>query len=293
MRVLNQGALALGMLAASLSVGVPASVLAQTQELPPADISTSITPASAEPAALPKGPDIKGFISRRSADRMEITADDGSKTIVNINDYTKIRSSKGLFGMSRQQLAANALLNGLPVTARTLQSGDALMASEILFKDKDLKIATMIRTGTKQGFDEQTAATDALRSRFGDIDEYNIKSSINVNFDSGKSVLSPDGKAALCDTATQAQAMKNAMLLVVGYTDSTGSEEVNQRLSEARAARVVNYLQQTCRWKPYRMLTPTGMATADPLSDNSTPEGKAQNRRVSINVLVSKAVDGL
>ncbi len=289
MRVLNQGAIVLGMLAAS----VPAGVLAQAQELPPADLSTSIAPPSAEPAALLKGPDIKGFISRRSADRMEITADDGSKSIVNINDYTKIRSSKGLFGMSRQQLAANALLNGLPVTVRTLQSGDALMASDIMFKDKDLKIATMIRTGTKQGFDEQTAATDALRSRFGDIDEYNIKSSINVNFDSGKSLLSPNGKVALCDTATQAQAMKNAMLLVVGYTDSTGSEEVNQRLSEARAARVVNYLQQTCRWKPYRMLTPTGMATADPLADNSTPEGKAQNRRVSINVLVSKAVDGL
>jgi len=289
MRVLNQGAIVLGMLAAS----VPAGVLAQAQELPPADLSTSIAPPSAEPAALLKGPDIKGFISRRSADRMEITADDGSKSIVNINDYTKIRSSKGLFGMSRQQLAANALLNGLPVTVRTLQSGDALMASDIMFKDKDLKIATMIRTGTKQGFDEQTAATDALRSRFGDIDEYNIKSSINVNFDSGKSLLSPNGKVALCDTATQAQAMKNAMLLVVGYTDSTGSEELNQRLSEARAARVVNYLQQTCRWKPYRMLTPTGMATADPLADNSTPEGKAQNRRVSINVLVSKAVDGL
>jgi OmpA-OmpF porin, OOP family len=289
MRVLNQGAIVLGMLAAS----VPAGVLAQAQELPPADLSTSIAPPSAEPAALLKGPDIKGFISRRSADRMEITADDGSKSIVNINDYTKIRSSKGLFGMSRQQLAANALLNGLPVTVRTLQSGDALMASDIMFKDKDLKIATMIRTGTKQGFDEQTAATDALRSRFGDIDEYNIKSSINVNFDSGKSLLSPNGQVALCDTATQAQAMKNAMLLVVGYTDSTGSEEVNQRLSEARAARVVNYLQQTCRWKPYRMLTPTGMATADPLADNSTPEGKAQNRRVSINVLVSKAVDGL
>ena len=110
MRVLNQGAIVLGMLAAS----VPAGVLAQAQELPPADLSTSIAPPSAEPAALLKGPDIKGFISRRSADRLEITADDGSKSIVNINDYTKIRSSKGLFGMSRQQLAANALLNDDP-----------------------------------------------------------------------------------------------------------------------------------------------------------------------------------
>ncbi len=41
------------------------------------------------------------------------------------------------------------------------------------------------------------------------------------------------------------------------------------------------------------MLTPTGMSEADPLADNTTEEGKAQNRRVSVNVLVSKAVDGL
>jgi OOP family OmpA-OmpF porin len=86
--------------------------------------------------------------------------------------------------------------------------------------------------------------------------------------------------------------MDNALLLVVGYTDSTGSLDFNQTLSEKRAARVVNYLQQVCSWKPYRMLTPTGMATADPLASNDTVEGKAQNRRVSVNVLVSKAVDG-
>ena len=46
-------------------------------------------------------------------------------------------------------------------------------------------------------------------------------------------------------------------------------------------------------WKPYRMLTPTGMAKADPAASNSTVEGKAQNRRVAVNVLVSKGLDGL
>lgn len=56
---------------------------------------------------------------------------------------------------------------------------------------------------------------------------------------------------------------------------------------------MVNHLQQACGWKPYRMLTPTGMAEADPAADNTTPEGKAQNRRVAVNILVSKATDGL
>jgi hypothetical protein len=304
MRVLNRGAISLALLAASVS----GSVLARAQELPPNDqqqpaaaqIQTTVAPVNGPAATLPAGPELKGIISRRSADRMEITTEDGTKTIVNINDLTRIRSSKGLFGMSRQQLAGNALLNGLPVTVRTLQSGDALMASDILFKDKDLKIATMIRTGTKQGFEEQTAATaevramtEALRSRFGDIDEYNIKSTTNVMFASGKSLLTPQGKADLCAAATQGQAIKNAVMLVVGYADSRGSEEANQRISDARAARVVNYLQQSCGWKSYRMLTPSGMATADPLADNSTPAGRAQNRRVSVNIMVSKAVDGL
>jgi outer membrane protein OmpA-like peptidoglycan-associated protein len=294
--------------AAALAASLPAAALAQNMELPPleqqpqptAELHTTVAAVSGDAAVLPKGPDIKGVISRRSADRMEVTADDGTKTIVNINDYTKIRSSKGLFGMSRQQLAANALLNGLPVMIHTLQSGDALMASEIQFKDKDLKIANMIRTGTKQGFEEQSAATaevramtEALRSRFADIDEFNIKSTANVNFASGKTDLTLQGKADLCSVATQAQGIKNAVMLVVGYADSRGSEELNQRLSDQRATRVVNHLQQACGWKPYRMLTPSGMATANPLADNSTPEGRAQNRRVSVNVMVSKAVDGL
>lgn len=312
MRALNPGQTGL-FVAAALAATVPAGSLALAQELPPVDqsqtkaqpaatgeVSTTMAATTGAATTLPKGPDIKGVISRRSADRMEITADDGTRTIVNINDYTKIRSSKGLFGMSRQQLAANALLNGLPVLVHTLQSGDALMAAEIQFKDKDLKIANMIRTGTKQGFEEQSAATaevramtEALRTRFSDIDEYNIKTTTNVNFASGQTALTPQGKADLCATATQAQGIKNAVLLVVGYADSKGSEELNQRLSDQRATRVVNYLQQACGWKPYRMLTPSGMATANPLADNSTPEGRAQNRRVSVNVMVSKAVDGM
>ncbi len=181
-----------------------------------------------------------------------------------------------------------------------MQWGNGLVASKIKFKDDDLETAAMIRNGTAQRFGEHdvaiqqnAAATEALRGRLGDIDQYNVKGVTNVYFDTGKARLSPKAKADLCATAADADAMENALMLVVGYTDSVGSQEYNQVLSEKRAGGVVNYLQQACGWKPYRMLTPTGMAEADPLADNSTAAGKAQNRRVSVNILVSKSVDGL
>lgn len=248
---------------------------------------------TAAPIASAKGPEIKGIISARSGNRMQVTAEDGSTTIVTYNEATKIRSSKGFLGLGREKLAGTALLNGLPVTVKTLQGGGELLASQITLRGGDFKTASMIKNGTAQGFAEQTAATEALRGRMGDIDEYNIKGTTNVNFDTGQAVLSAQGKSDLCATATAAQGMKNSLLLVVGYTDSTGGDDLNQRLSEKRASRVVNYIQQQCGWKPYRMLTPTGMAKADPLADNSTAAGKAQNRRVAVNIMVSKGLDGL
>lgn len=266
------------------------SVVAQTQEPPAADVSASVTMPAVETT---EGPDIKGIISARSGDRMQVTADDGSKSVITINDATKISASKGFFGLNRSRLAATSLLNGLPVEVKTKQSGDVLLASQIKLQNKDLKTASMIHNGTNQRFDEQTAATEALRGRMGEIDQYNVKSTTNVNFDTGKAVLSAQAKNDLCAAASAAQGMSNALLLVVGYTDSTGDEDYNQALSEKRAGRVVNYLQQACGWKPYRMLTPTGMAEADPMASNDTVDGKAQNRRVAVNVLVSKGLDGL
>ena len=242
---------------------------------------------------MTKGPEVEGIISARKGDQIQVTTVGGARTTVSIADYTQIKSTGGFLGLNRNKLTADSLLNGLPVTIATLQWDGGLVADKVDLRDKDLKVASMIRSGTDQRFAEQTAATEALRSRVADIDQYNVKNTTNVNFDTGRADLSAQAKNDLCATANTAAGMDNALLLVVGYTDSTGSDEVNQALSEKRAARVVNYLQQACGWKPYRMLTPTGMAEADPLADNETAYGKAQNRRVAVNVLVSKAVDGL
>jgi OmpA-OmpF porin, OOP family len=284
-------------LIASAAVLAPVSLMAQEEQPEAADSNIIVRgeqedPNSVNMAELPKGPEIKGIISARKGDRMQVTTPDGGNSVVAFSNATKIRSGSFL-GIGGSKLDGNSLLNGLPVTVKTVQWGEQLLASQISLRNGDLKTANMIKTGTAQGFAEQTAATAALRGRVGDIDEYNIKGTTNVNFDVGKAVLTEADKSELCQTASTADGMKNAFLLVVGYTDSTGSDDFNQVLSEKRASRVVNHLQQACGWKPYRMLTPTGMSESDPVADNSTPEGKAQNRRVAVNILVSKGLDGM
>jgi outer membrane protein OmpA-like peptidoglycan-associated protein len=246
-----------------------------------------------DPSQMSAGPEVKGIISARNGDRIKVTTDAGTSAIIAIMERTELKARTGLFGSKPAGISTDSLVTGLPVTVETLQWSGGLAASEVSFKASDLKTALMIHHGTAQQFGEQTAATEALRGRMGDIDKYNIKDTTNVYFASGKAVLSPQAKTDLCNAAYEAERTDNALMLVVGYTDSTGSAEVNQALSEKRAGNVINYLQQVCHWKPYRMLSPTGMAAADPLADNTTEAGRAQNRRVSVNVLVSKALDGM
>jgi len=282
------------MLAASASAGA----FAQQQGSSP-DVVVQGAPgepvAVAAPAMTP-GPEIKGVITARHGATMNVTPTDGATTAIAFNEATRIKAGGGLFG-GNQKLGADALLNGLPVTIKTLQAQDAasggtLVASQISLRKSDLRTANMIHSGTAQRFDEQTAATEALRGRMGDIDKYNIKGTTNVHFDVGRADLSAEDKAQLCSTASSAAQTENALMLVVGYTDSTGGDDLNQTLSEKRASHVINYLQQACGWKPYRVLTPTGMAKADPLASNDTPEGRAQNPRAAANILVCMSVDG-
>lgn len=284
-------------------LALPVSGSVSAQELDPSEGEVLATVYGSPPAdlsGLSEGPRIEGIISARNGNKLQVMNDDGSSTVVAISAGTEVKGRGGFLGLNSKELGAESLLNGLPVTVETVRWGNSLLASEIKFRNDDLEMAEMIRNGTSQRFAEHGAAIDknaalaeALRGRMGDIDKYNIKGTTNVYFDSGKWKLSADAERNLCAAASEAETMDNALLLVVGYTDSDGSQDYNQTLSEKRAGRVVNYLQQACGWQPWRMLTPTGMAEADPLADNDTAEGKAQNRRVSVNILVSKGLDGL
>ena len=278
-------------------LAVPAWSAVAAQDV---DSITVVGPAPSDLTGMTEGPKIEGVITARKGETIQVTTADGTRMPILVSTATEIKSSGGLLGLDRTRLGSESLLNGLPVTVRTVEWGGGLVASDVRFKSRNLATASMIRNGTNQRFGEHDvaiaeneAATEALRGRVGDIDQYNVKGTTNVYFDTGQSALSADDQQQLCAAAAQAERMNNALLLVVGYTDAVGDEDYNQQLSERRTGRVVNYLQQKCGWAPYRMLSPTGMSESDPVADNSTPEGRAQNRRVAVNIMVSKAVDGI
>lgn len=288
-------------------IGASAAFAQNVQPVPPGPSEVMVTaprPGSLEELAI--GPEIEGFVSGRRGDRVEVTMADGRAVSLAITQETRILAKGGFLGLGTKDLTMDALLDGLPVKVSTREWTGGLAAERVRFSGSDYETALMIAQGTNgrfvrneamigrnaDGVEANAIATEQLRGRFGDIDQYNVKSTTNVYFGSGRSSLSAESRAELCNAAAQANQIDNALLLVVGYTDSTGSQEVNQRLSEKRAGNVVNFLQQQCGWAPYRMLTPTGMSESNPVADNATAQGKAQNRRVAVNVLVSKSVDG-
>jgi len=104
----------------------------------------------------------------------------------------------------------------------------------------------------------------------------------NVTFATDSSNISADFYAVLDSVALVINEFEKTYVDVAGHTDSTGSQEYNQQLSVARASSVARYLESQ-KVLPQRVLT-TGMGQNSPIADNDTPEGRALNRRVEIEL---------
>ncbi len=97
------------------------------------------------------------------------------------------------------------------------------------------------------------------------------------------------GKTALDEFAKTMSDMTDTNIQVFGHTDNTGSYEANQKVSNSRANSVANYLKSK-GIDASRVTTVMGMAYDDPVADNSTAAGRAQNRRVEIYISASPAM---
>ena len=105
-----------------------------------------------------------------------------------------------------------------------------------------------------------------------------------VNFATNKYDINPASQATLEKLAGVLVEYPDTNVLVVGHTDSTGSDEYNMTLSKNRAYAVTNYFTITKGLNPSRFTTNWYGETA-PIADNNTVEGRAQNRRVNIVIV--------
>lgn len=119
-----------------------------------------------------------------------------------------------------------------------------------------------------------------------DLDGCEVEAVISlegVHFKFDKATLTPEAKAILDKAAGLLNTQKSVVVEVAGHTDSVGSEECNQGLSERRAISVRDYLES--QGISATRLTARGCGETQPVASNDTDAGQALNRRVQLIVL--------
>jgi OmpA-OmpF porin, OOP family len=125
---------------------------------------------------------------------------------------------------------------------------------------------------------------DSLASVVSNLDSYKQVAAVSVNFAFDKAELSKKDRTALDDFAAQLAGTKGYILAVTGGTDSTGSAAYNYDLSQRRARSVVQYLASQHNVPAYKFYL-IGIGKDREVATNSTAAGRAENRRVQIQLL--------
>jgi chemotaxis protein MotB len=110
-----------------------------------------------------------------------------------------------------------------------------------------------------------------------------VKLPENVLFDTGKFKLKPEGEMAVAQLTPILASLEGRQFQVAGHTDDVGSDDSNWKLSANRALSVVQYM--ISQGMPPERLAATGYGKFQPVAANDTDEGKAQNRRIDINLV--------
>ena len=138
--------------------------------------------------------------------------------------------------------------------------------------------------------DAAVAGVNATNDRISALDDYQPQETAAVNFRSGSATLLPESKTTLDDIASKALNAKGYVLEVSGFADSRGSVNLNRQLSQRRADTVIRYLVENHNIPLRRIVTPYGYGEMNPVAENETRDGRAQNRRVEIKLLVNKGL---
>lgn len=173
--------------------------------------------------------------------------------------------------------------------ANALRAAD--MAEEIRTLDERLGGATAERTALVQRLEAQARVKEQFETieqmftreeaRVFREGENVILRLVGLNFDSGKSELKQENLDLLAKVERAIDVFPRSELIIEGHTDSYGSDDMNHTLSQSRAEAVQQYMINAMRIPSYRLIA-TGFGETNPIANNETASGRAQNRRIDI-----------
>jgi OmpA-OmpF porin, OOP family len=294
--------------AAAIALAVASVALGQTTTTQTTQISNQ-NPNTAL-RSVPSGSKMKfrGVVIGRDADVFTIRDRSRADYQVLITDNTSIKTHGG-FLRSGKKYPVTDILRGLivEVEGRGDNQGQ-LVAEKIRFNESDMRAAmtTDARVGPVEANQERMAGqmdelyavaaearaeVKAVNERVSSLDDYDVQETVSVNFRVNSAVLSPEAKAQLDALAAKTTGARAFMIEVAGHTDATGSDAKNFRLSRARAEAVVQYLAVQHRIPLRRFVTPMGYGKTDAVADNTTREGRSQNRRVDVKMIINRGLN--
>ena len=259
--------------------------------------------------SVPSGSKMKfrGVVISRDADVFTIRDRTRTDYKVLITDNTSIKTNGG-FLRGGKKYPVTDILRGLIVEVEG--RGDAqgqLVADKIRFNESDMRaaITSDTRVSPVEANQERMAGqmdelyavaaearaeVKAVNERVSSLDDYDVQDSVSVTFRTNSALLSPEAKQQLDDLAAKATNARAFMIEVTGHTDSTGSDAKNFRLSQQRADAVVHYLAIEHKIPLRRFVTPMGYGKTEAVADNSTAEGRSQNRRVDVKLSINRGM---
>ena len=273
---------------------------------------------------------IKGAVVAKDDDQTFVVRDTtGVDTRVVLSPEASVKTKGGFFG-GGDRIASNQIVRGLylEVEGRGDNTGN-LAASKVRFDKDDFRVAQSIDTrvgpaearltaqeqnaqrisgqidelmaisnaarggakAAQETADAAVAGVNATNERISALDDYVVQTTETVNFRVGSSVLSPDAKSRLDSMAQQATALKGYTIEITGFASADGSAAANKALSKRRAQAVIDYLVENHNVPLRRIGTSYGFGELQAVADNSTREGREQNRRVEVKLLVSRGLN--
>ena len=169
-------------------------------------------------------------------------------------------------------------------TDQRAQAGITQAQSAADTADQHAQAAGQSADQANQAATEAVNRVDSLQGVIANLDNYKQLSDVSVTFAFDKSVLTKDDKDQLDQIATNLPNTRGYLIALTGGTDSVGDAQYNYQLSNRRADAVVTYLSTKYNIPPHKFYL-IGIGKDNPVADNHTRVGRAQNRRVEIKLL--------